>query len=221
MTHRTQDPGSCIDIPKTIPTQHTMTPLIIPQSFNAPLVHDRPDSHEEDRAPKRQRLGSNDSGISSMSLPMHHQSSHAPSFTDFPTPLSLFHAMPRPDALPLSSTDFSRKMQNPMMNTAMFGYGTPSNNGFGVQGYQGYNASFPMTGFTMSGFPPTMPPPAPVIPTQPARPVVFTAFWDEQAIEVLQLEYKGHIIARRLDNDFVNGTKLLNMTVRFFLKFLF
>jgi hypothetical protein len=44
---------------------------------------------------------------------------------------------------------------------------------------------------------------------------LFVSYWDEQKTNVLQLEHCGQLITKRLDNQMINGTKLLNMTVDF------
>ena len=45
------------------------------------------------------------------------------------------------------------------------------------------------------------------------KPQMFVSFWDEQKTNVLQLEHAGQLITKRLDNNMINGTKLLNLTV--------
>ena len=45
---------------------------------------------------------------------------------------------------------------------------------------------------------------------------IYSSYWDEQKTNILQLEFKGHIVTKRLDNHMVNGTKLLNLTEYFY-----
>lgn len=66
------------------------------------------------------------------------------------------------------------------------------------------------TGYHMSQHLPDTP-----LASPPAPSTLFASFWEEEATNVIQMEFKGHIVTRRMDNHRVNGTKLLNMTVSF------
>jgi protein SOK2 len=95
--------------------------------------------------------------------------------------------------------------------------------------YQNANPSpFPMsagsTSFSRSPYLPPRPPQQQHYQQSPARPNpdqinITSAFWSEKKTVVYQLEFDNVVVARRADNNFINGTKLLNMTVRRFLLF--
>ncbi|KAI8890643.1 apses-domain-containing protein, partial [Backusella circina FSU 941] len=44
------------------------------------------------------------------------------------------------------------------------------------------------------------------------RPRITTSLWDDEGTLCFQVDARGICVARRQDNDMVNGTKLLNVT---------
>ncbi|ORZ03714.1 hypothetical protein BCR43DRAFT_483840 [Syncephalastrum racemosum] len=49
-------------------------------------------------------------------------------------------------------------------------------------------------------------------PSQPPRPKLTTSVWEDQGTVCFQVDARGICVARRQDNDMINGTKLLNVT---------
>ncbi|KAI8368351.1 transcription regulator HTH, apses-type DNA-binding domain-containing protein [Choanephora cucurbitarum] len=48
--------------------------------------------------------------------------------------------------------------------------------------------------------------------TQNQRPRITTSLWDDEGTVCYQVDVRGICVARRQDNDMINGTKLLNVT---------
>ncbi|KAI7878599.1 DNA-binding domain of Mlu1-box binding protein MBP1 [Lichtheimia hyalospora FSU 10163] len=46
---------------------------------------------------------------------------------------------------------------------------------------------------------------------QQRRPVLITSFWEDENTLCYMMDLRGICVARRRDNDMVNGTKLLNI----------
>ncbi|KAI9301682.1 transcription regulator HTH, apses-type DNA-binding domain-containing protein, partial [Cunninghamella echinulata] len=44
------------------------------------------------------------------------------------------------------------------------------------------------------------------------RPKITTSFWEDEGTVCFQVDARGICVARRKDNDMINGTKLLNVT---------
>ncbi|KAI8867021.1 DNA-binding domain of Mlu1-box binding protein MBP1, partial [Ramicandelaber brevisporus] len=52
----------------------------------------------------------------------------------------------------------------------------------------------------------------PATPFGQARLKLTCIRWDEENAECVQMDFNGHSVTRRLDNNMINGTKLLNVT---------
>ncbi|KAI8343682.1 transcription regulator HTH, apses-type DNA-binding domain-containing protein [Chlamydoabsidia padenii] len=58
-------------------------------------------------------------------------------------------------------------------------------------------------------------PPSPPHPTNTntsSRPKITTSLWEDEGTICYQVDSRGICVARRQDNDMINGTKLLNVT---------